>query len=134
MAFELLGGPESVPFLNKLENALVGLPIIGDPVPVNVIALAHYSRDGDVQAFRNEYQFSWTNRVAAREVLIGDLTGLHGRKYQSICLIKLGIGATYKPRIYGSGFMEEYAVDMDILPGQFVQLPLAYNVATGLYS
>jgi hypothetical protein len=133
MAFELFGGPESLPFLDKLNKALVGLPIIGDAAHEKVIALAHYSRDGGVVTFENQYQFSWTNKVAARPAIIGDLTGLHGRKFRSICLIKLGIGPTYKPRTYGAGLVDEYAIDMQVHPGQFTQLPLVFDEETGLY-
>ena len=120
-------------FVEIITQAIQNLPTIGDQNPSRIIHLAHYSKNNQISSFAKNIAFSWTSRVSDDPKMIGKIIGYFDIDFSSIYLIKLGIGATYKPRNYSSSFTDEYAVDRVIQGSEFIRLNLIFNNATNHY-
>ncbi|UJJ60508.1 hypothetical protein [Rhodanobacter denitrificans] len=112
----------SAGFIGALESAARQAPILDAADGLEIIALAHFSRGSDrISQFRRCSRFSWTNRLSHDPGVLGQLTGLYGVTFTGVYVIRV---ATASTRSYSSGHMHEYAIDSELLDGQFVHVPV----------
>ena len=120
-------------FRHAILAAIAPLPIIGDPSPTKILALAHYSMDDRITSFLKSNSFNWTNNISEMKGAVGDVTGIHYKIFNAMYLIRVGVGPNYSPRNNSSSFVSEYAIDMTVKGGEFSMLKLMFNPRDEVY-
>ena len=120
-------------FVEIINSKFLSLPTIGDPAPTEVLTLFHYSKNKEIESFRRSSKFCWTNHISEDYDTVGDVTGLKGILFEAMYIIRVGVGTSYKPRNNNSGFMSEWALDIEIINGQFAKIVLDFDSASGVY-
>ena len=124
---------ECVEFRARAMSALDGLPIVGDPEAKRVIALAHYSADPSISRFKYSLGSSWTQKITDIQDGVISLTGLRGRVFKSLYVIRFGVSSTQRMNFHDNSLMAEHAICTALEPGQFARLDLILDASTGRY-
>lgn len=104
------------------------LPLVGDVTSGNELRLSHYSEDPAITSFVATDKFSWTQQTPSDPDQIATFTGKYSLRFRAIYLIRLGIGAAYKPGTWnGGGGFVEYAINRALSAAEFGKVPITYD-------
>jgi len=124
---------ESNDFAEIIHSKLPSVPTIGDPAPTEFLYLFHYSKDKEIQSFHRSTKFCWTSNISDDYSTVGVITGLKGVIFEAMYIIRIGVGASYKPRNHECDFMSEWALDIEIKSGKFTKIILYFDSSNGVY-